>query len=79
MLLVTNWVQVRHPKVNELIQQDFIIIRYLAYLSTVLPGLKHLQLDKSVQHFAAFMTRQVCNNMLHFFQSFECIELKRSM
>ncbi|KAG0574581.1 hypothetical protein KC19_VG273600 [Ceratodon purpureus] len=52
-------VKVRHPKVSDLIQQDFVIIRYLAHISTVLPGLKHLQLDKSVQHFAAFMTRQV--------------------
>ncbi|XP_073390853.1 uncharacterized protein [Physcomitrium patens] len=52
-------VKVRHPKVNDLIQKDFVIIRYLARISTALPGIKHLQLDKSVQHFAAFMTRQV--------------------
>ena len=79
MLFVTNWVQVRHPRVNDLIQQDFVIIRYLAHLSTLLPGLKHLQLDKSVQHFAAFMTRQVCSDILHSFHSFECIDLKASM
>lgn len=52
-------VKVRHPKVHELMQKDFVIIRHLAALSTVLPGLKHLQLDKTVQHFAAFMTKQV--------------------
>jgi aarF domain-containing kinase len=52
-------VKVRHPKVHDLLQRDFLIIRYLATFSTMIPGLKHLQLDKTVQHFAAFMTRQV--------------------
>lgn len=48
----------------DLLQRDFVIIRYLATFSTVIPGLKHLQLDKTVQHFAAFMTRQVCNDII---------------
>jgi aarF domain-containing kinase len=56
---ITVAVKVRHPKVHDLLQRDFVIIRYLANISTMLPGLKHLQLDKTVQHFAAFMTRQV--------------------
>ncbi|CAM6036199.1 unnamed protein product [Sphagnum compactum] len=52
-------VKVRHPRVSKLIQRDFVIIKTLAKFSTSLPGLQHLQLDKSVQHFASFMTRQV--------------------
>ncbi|KAH9547034.1 hypothetical protein CY35_11G012500 [Sphagnum magellanicum] len=52
-------VKVRHPRVSKLIQRDFVIIKTLAKFSTSVPGLQHLQLDKSVQHFASFMTRQV--------------------
>ncbi|CAM6105851.1 unnamed protein product [Calypogeia fissa] len=52
-------VKVRHPGVNKIIQRDFVIIKWLAHVSAILPGLQHLQLDKTVQQFASFMTKQV--------------------
>lgn len=56
---ITVAVKVRHPHVSKIIQMDFTIIKYFAKASTLMPGLKHLQLDKSVHHFASFMTKQV--------------------
>ncbi|KAL3699967.1 hypothetical protein R1sor_017989 [Riccia sorocarpa] len=52
-------VKVRHPRITKVIQRDFVIINWLAKVSTVLPGLRDLQLDKTVQQFASFMTKQV--------------------
>lgn len=56
---ITVAVKVRHPHVSKTIQRDFTIIKFFAKASTLMPGLKHLQLDKSVHHFASFMTKQV--------------------
>ncbi len=59
-----DWMQIWHPRVSKLIQRDFVIIKTstLTKFSSLVPGLQHLQrLDKSVQHFASFMSRQVCN------------------
>ncbi|KAL2651822.1 hypothetical protein R1flu_019950 [Riccia fluitans] len=52
-------VKVRHPSITKVIQRDFVIIKWLAKVSTVVPGLRHLQLDKTVQQFDSFMTKQV--------------------
>ncbi|BBN20613.1 hypothetical protein Mp_Vg00960 [Marchantia polymorpha subsp. ruderalis] len=51
--------EVRHPGISRIIQRDFVIIKWLAKISAVTPGLQHLQLDKTVQQFASFMTKQV--------------------
>ncbi|KAJ7515293.1 hypothetical protein O6H91_22G009700 [Diphasiastrum complanatum] len=52
-------VKVRHPNVEKVIERDFSIINGIAKLSTLVPGLQHLQLDRTVQQFATFMTKQV--------------------
>ncbi|KAJ7515297.1 hypothetical protein O6H91_22G009700 [Diphasiastrum complanatum] len=51
-------VKVRHPNVEKVIERDFSIINGIAKLSTLVPGLQHLQLDRTVQQFATFMTKQ---------------------
>lgn len=52
-------VKVRHPGVCETIRQDFSLIKGIASLSTLVPGLRWLRLDESVQQFAVFMLTQV--------------------
>lgn len=52
-------VKVRHPGVTDVIRRDFIIIHWIARLSTLLPGTRLLRLDESVQQFAVFMLTQV--------------------
>ncbi|KAH7416274.1 hypothetical protein KP509_14G083600 [Ceratopteris richardii] len=52
-------VKVRHPGVSEIIKRDFILIKGIASLSTLIPGLRWLRLDESVQQFAVFMLTQV--------------------
>ncbi|XP_024526696.1 ABC1 family protein YPL109C, mitochondrial isoform X1 [Selaginella moellendorffii] len=52
-------VKVRHPRVSTVIQRDFVIMNWLARMSTKFSSLEHLQLDKTVQQFATFMTKQV--------------------
>ena len=52
-------VKVRHPGVGESIRRDFMIINSVAKISTVIPTLKWLRLDESVQQFAVFMMSQV--------------------
>ncbi|CAL0333791.1 unnamed protein product [Lupinus luteus] len=52
-------VKVRHPGVSEAIRRDFIIINFVAKIFTLLPNLKWLRLDESVQQFAVFMMSQV--------------------
>lgn len=52
-------VKVRHPGVSEVIRRDFIIINWIARLSTLVPALRWLRLDESVQQFAVFMLTQV--------------------
>ncbi|XP_059623559.1 uncharacterized protein LOC132266643 [Cornus florida] len=52
-------VKVRHPGVGESIRRDFEIINIAAKISMVIPTLKWLRLDESVQQFAVFMMSQV--------------------
>ncbi|KAH9310674.1 hypothetical protein KI387_025709 [Taxus chinensis] len=52
-------VKVRHPGVSEVIRRDFVIINWVAKVSTMVPALKWLRLDESVQQFAVFMLSQV--------------------
>ncbi|KAL5719493.1 hypothetical protein ACHQM5_012260 [Ranunculus cassubicifolius] len=52
-------VKVRHPGVGESIRRDFVIIHYIAKISSYIPTLKWLRLDESVQQFAVFMMSQV--------------------
>lgn len=52
-------VKVRHPGVGESIRRDFMIINFVAKISSVVPTLKWLRLDESVQQFAVFMMSQV--------------------
>lgn len=52
-------VKVRHPGVGESIKRDFEIINVVAKISGVIPALKWLRLDESVQQFAVFMMSQV--------------------
>ncbi|KAI3906217.1 hypothetical protein MKW92_046398 [Papaver armeniacum] len=52
-------VKVRHPGVGEAIRRDFVIINTVAKISTLVPTLKWLRLDESVQQFAVFMMSQV--------------------
>lgn len=56
---MTVAVKVRHPGVTDVIRRDFIIINWVANLSTLIPGLKWLRLDESVRQFAVFMLTQV--------------------
>ncbi|CAG7868601.1 unnamed protein product, partial [Brassica rapa] len=52
-------VKVRHPGVGESIRRDFVIINFVARVSTLVPALKWLRLDESVQQFGVFMLSQV--------------------
>ncbi|KAK4271399.1 hypothetical protein QN277_020101 [Acacia crassicarpa] len=52
-------VKVRHPGVGESIRRDFLIINTVAKISNLIPTLKWLRLDESVQQFATFMMFQV--------------------
>ncbi|KAI9073937.1 hypothetical protein K1719_042425 [Acacia pycnantha] len=52
-------VKVRHPGVSEEIRRDFVIINLVAKISSLLPNLKWLRLDESLQQFAVFMMSQV--------------------
>lgn len=57
--LVDVAVKVRHPGVGESIRRDFVIINAVAKISNLIPTLKWLRLDESVQQFAIFMMSQV--------------------
>ncbi|WOL15083.1 ABC family protein [Canna indica] len=52
-------VKVRHPGVGDSIKRDFMIINFVARLSSLIPGLSWLRLDESVRQFAVFMMSQV--------------------
>ncbi|KAF5205077.1 Abc1 family protein [Thalictrum thalictroides] len=52
-------VKVRHPGVGEAIRRDFVIINLIAKISKIMPTLKWLRLDESVQQFGVFMMSQV--------------------
>lgn len=52
-------VKVRHPGVGEAIRRDFMIINFFAKISNLIPTLKWLRLDESLQQFAVFMMSQV--------------------
>lgn len=52
-------VKVRHPGVGEAIKRDFILINFFVKLSKIIPTLKWLRLDESIQQFAVFMMSQV--------------------
>ncbi|XP_057538799.1 uncharacterized protein LOC130816158 [Amaranthus tricolor] len=57
--LIEVAVKVRHPGVGDSIRRDFVIINAVAKVSTLIPTLKWLRLDESVQQFAVFMMSQV--------------------
>ncbi|XP_059440998.1 uncharacterized protein LOC132173497 isoform X2 [Corylus avellana] len=52
-------VKVRHPGVGETIRRDFMIINFVAKVSRLIPALKWLRLDESIQQFGVFMMSQV--------------------
>ncbi|KAK6932471.1 ABC1 atypical kinase-like domain [Dillenia turbinata] len=52
-------VKVRHPGVGESIRRDFVIINTIAKISNLIPTLRWLRLDESIQQFAVFMLSQV--------------------
>lgn len=52
-------VKVRHPGVSEAIRRDFTILNVFAKMSNLIPTLKWLRLDESLQQFAVFMMSQV--------------------
>ncbi|KAK3021391.1 hypothetical protein RJ639_046799 [Escallonia herrerae] len=52
-------VKVRHPGVGEAIKRDFILVDLFAKTSKLMPTLKWLRLDESIQQFAVFMMSQV--------------------
>ncbi|KAL1823388.1 hypothetical protein ACET3Z_010166 [Daucus carota] len=52
-------VKVRHPGVGEAIRRDFMLINFFVKFSKVIPTLKWLRLDESMQQFAVFMMSQV--------------------
>lgn len=56
---MTVAVKVRHPGVSNVIRRDFIIMNWIANLSSLIPGLRWLRLDESVRQFAVFMMTQV--------------------
>ncbi|KAJ3681197.1 hypothetical protein LUZ60_015686 [Juncus effusus] len=56
---LTVAVKVRHPGVGESIRRDFILINLVARISNLVPALRWLRLDESVQQFAVFMMSQV--------------------
>eukprot|EP00897_Mesotaenium_endlicherianum_P006839 jgi/Mesen1/6183/ME000032S05474 len=57
-------VKVRHPGVSDVIRRDFVIMNWCARVSSLLPGLRWLRLEDSVQQFATFMMAQV-DNFIH--------------
>jgi aarF domain-containing kinase len=52
-------VKVRHPCVEETMKRDFVIINFVARLTTFIPGLNWLRLDECVQQFSVYMLSQV--------------------
>ncbi|KAI5674523.1 hypothetical protein M9H77_14887 [Catharanthus roseus] len=52
-------VKVRHPGVGEAIRRDFMLINLFAGVSRVIPTLKWMRLEESIQQFAVFMMSQV--------------------
>lgn len=52
-------VKVRHPGVGDSIRRDFVIINAVAKISNLIPAIKWLRLDESVQQFSVFMMSQV--------------------
>ncbi|CAM8989596.1 unnamed protein product [Rhodiola kirilowii] len=52
-------VKVRHPGVGDSIRRDFVIMDVFARISTLIPTVKWLRLDESVQQFSVFMLSQV--------------------
>ncbi|KAL1191687.1 Protein ACTIVITY OF BC1 COMPLEX KINASE 8 [Cardamine amara subsp. amara] len=52
-------VKVRHPCVEETMKRDFVIINFVARLTTYIPGLNWLRLDECVQQFSVYMLSQV--------------------
>lgn len=52
-------VKVRHPGVTEAIRRDFFIINLVSKITSIVPNLKWLRLDESIQQFAVFMMSQV--------------------
>lgn len=52
-------VKVRHPGVGEAIRRDFVLINLFAKVSKLVPTLRWLRLDESIQQFAVFMMSQV--------------------
>lgn len=52
-------VKVRHPCVEETMKRDFMIINFVAKLTTFIPGLNWLRLNECVQQFSVYMLSQV--------------------
>eukprot|EP00899_Mesostigma_viride_P014059 jgi/Mesvir1/22654/Mv14088-RA.1 len=52
-------VKVLHPGVYHVIRRDFRIMHAAARFTTLVPGLRFLRLDESVQQFATYMLEQV--------------------
>ncbi|XP_010430178.1 PREDICTED: uncharacterized aarF domain-containing protein kinase 2-like isoform X2 [Camelina sativa] len=52
-------VKVRHPSVEQTMKRDFVIINFVAKLTTFIPGLNWLRLDECVQQFSVYMLSQV--------------------
>lgn len=51
--------KVRHPGVTEAIRRDFFIINLVSKITSIVPNLKWLRLDESIQQFVVFMMSQV--------------------
>ena len=58
-------VKVRHPGVSEVIRKDFVIINWVAKLSSCLLGLRWMRLEESVQQFAVFCLKSIFPEKLH--------------
>ena len=56
---MTVAVKVRHPRVSEVIQRGFVIINWVAKVSSHLLTLRWLRPNESVQKFDVFMLSQV--------------------
>ena len=52
-------VKVRHPRVHTIITRDFAILRVVAELAGMLPGIKWMRLDESVRQFREPLFEQV--------------------
>jgi len=52
-------VKVRHPRVDTIITRDFAILRVVADLAGMLPGIKWMRLDESVRQFREPLFEQV--------------------